>query len=88
MSNDNEELCKTWTGIDLSLEKWYEEIGEYWHEHLKSVSKFVLWWDTYVQVSEERVKKLQRSNMSGHWNVMSNLKKNLLVVAKMAWGIC
>ena len=40
------------------------------------------------KVSEERVKKLQRSNMSGHWNVMSNLKKNLLVVAKMAWGIC
>ena len=35
MSNDNEELCKTWTGIDLSLEKWYEEIGEYLHEHLK-----------------------------------------------------
>ena len=35
MCNDTEGWCKFWTGIDLSLEKWGKEIGEFWTEHLK-----------------------------------------------------
>ena len=32
-------------------------------------------------------KKVERSYLSWHWRVMQNLKKNWLVVWKMAWGI-
>ena len=38
MCYDNEEWCKIWKGIHLSVQNWHDEFGEFLHEHLK-VSK-------------------------------------------------
>ena len=35
MCHDNEEWCKNWRGIDLSVQNWYEEFDEFWPEHSK-----------------------------------------------------
>ena len=35
MCHDNEEWCKNWRGIDLSVENWHEELDEFWPEHSK-----------------------------------------------------
>ena len=32
---DNEEWCKNWRGIDLSVQNWHEEFDEFWPEPLK-----------------------------------------------------
>ena len=39
--DDNEEWCKTWSGIDLSLQNWLDEFDKFWLEHSKS-QKFAL----------------------------------------------
>ena len=36
MCYDNEELCKIWKGIDLSVQNWHEEFNNFWPEHSKS----------------------------------------------------
>ena len=38
LCHDIEEWCKIGRGIDLSVQNWHEEFGEFWLEHLK-VSK-------------------------------------------------
>ena len=35
LCHDNEELCKTWRGIELSFQNWHREFDEFWPEHLK-----------------------------------------------------
>ena len=35
MRHDNEEWCKIWRGIDLSIKNWHEEFHEFWLEHSK-----------------------------------------------------
>ena len=32
---DNEEWCKIWRGIDLSVQNWHEEFDKFWPEHSK-----------------------------------------------------
>ena len=39
------------------------------------------------KVCKEALEKLQKSYVSSHWTVMQNLRKGLLVPAKMIWGI-
>ena len=31
----NEEWCKSWEGIDLSVQNWHEKFDEFWPEHSK-----------------------------------------------------
>ena len=33
--NDNEEWCKTWKGIELSVQNWNEDFDEFWPEPSK-----------------------------------------------------
>ena len=33
--HDNEEWCKTWRGIESSVQNWHEEFYEFWPKHLK-----------------------------------------------------
>ena len=33
--HNNEEWCKNWRGIDLSVINWHEEFDGFWHEHSK-----------------------------------------------------
>ena len=35
MCHDNEEWCKTWIGIELLVQNWYDEFDELWLEHSK-----------------------------------------------------
>ena len=35
MCHDNEEWCKNWRGIDLSVQNWNEEFDEFWSQHSK-----------------------------------------------------
>ena len=40
MCHDNEERCKIWRWIDLSIQNWHDEFNGFWPKHLK-VSKIV-----------------------------------------------
>ena len=35
MCHDNEEWCKLWMGIDLSVQNWPEKFHKFWSKHLK-----------------------------------------------------
>ena len=47
MCQDNEEWCKTWRGIDLSVQNWHEQFDKFWPEHSKiskiSILKGCFW---------------------------------------------
>ena len=51
MCHDNEEWCKNWRGIDLSVQNWHEEFDEFWPEHSK-ISKICtlmgFFWTKYI----------------------------------------
>ena len=51
MCHDNEEWCKIWSGIDLSIQSWHEEFDRLWPKHLK-VSKTLFFmcsfWKKYI----------------------------------------
>ena len=51
MCYDNEEWCKIWKGIHLSVQNWHGEFDEFLHEHLK-VSKICTlmgcFWPKYI----------------------------------------
>ena len=35
MCHDIEEWCKSWKGIDLSVQNWHEKFDKFWLEHSK-----------------------------------------------------
>ena len=37
--HDNQEACKIWRRIDLSVQSWHDEFGAFWSEH-SEISKF------------------------------------------------
>ena len=45
MCHDNEEWCKVWRGIDLSVQNWREEFNEFWPEHSNR-----LFWPKYIML--------------------------------------
>ena len=49
MSYDNAEWCKTWKGIDLSVQNWHEEFNKFSLSNSSQKSKFfvVLMYDRY-----------------------------------------
>ena len=60
MCQQNEERCKIWRELDLSIQKWYEEFDEFWPEHSKISKIWTLmscFWLKYVF----ELKKVQRS---------------------------
>ena len=40
MCHNTEGWWKIWVGIDLSFEKWHEEIGKFWPDTQKSQSLY------------------------------------------------
>ena len=85
--HDNEEWCKIWRGIDLSVQNWHEEFDQFWPEHLK-ISKICTlmdcFWPKHIMFE---LKKVPRSYVWWHWILMQNLKENWLVLSKMTWKI-
>ena len=53
MCHDNEEWCKNWSGIDLSVQNLLEEFDKFWPEHSK-ISKICtllgFFWPKYVML--------------------------------------
>ena len=68
--HDNEELCKIWTGTDLSFQSWHEEFDEFWLEHLKVSKVFIL---MGCKVYIVWAKKVQRSYLSWNWRRIQKL---------------
>ena len=85
MSHVTEEWCKIWRKTNL-FQKW-QEFGEFWSKHLKSLQNLDFDWSSLCKVYNVWPKKVQRSYLSWHWRMMQNLKKNWLVVSKMTWRI-
>ena len=87
MCHDNEERCKIWKGIDLSVQNRHEEFNKFWPE-LSKISKICTlmgcFWPKYIMFE---LKKVQRSYVWLHWRLMQNLKENWLVLSKMTWRI-
>ena len=54
---------------------------------LKSLTNLHFDWSLLCKVYNVWPKKVQRSNISWHWRVMQNLKKNWHVVWKVTWRI-
>ena len=82
--HDNEELRKIWRGTDLTFQSWHEEFDEFWPKLLKISKIFILmdsFWAKYILFE---LKKVQRSYLSCNWRGMQNLKRNRLVVSKLA----
>ena len=51
MCYENEEWCKNWKGIDLSVQNWHEEFDEFWREHSKISKIYTLmgcFWPKYI----------------------------------------
>ena len=87
MCHCNEEWCKIWGRIDLSVQKWQEEFDKFSPEHSKILKICTLmgcFWPKYIMFE---LKKVQRSYFWWHWRLMQNLKENWLVLSKMTWRI-
>ena len=87
MCYHNEEWCKIWKGINLSVQNWHEKFDKFWPEHLKNLKSYTLmpsFWPKYIMFE---LKKVQKSYFWWHWRLMQNLKENWLVLSKMTWRI-
>ena len=84
MCYDNEEWCKSWKVIDLSIQNWHEKFNKFWPAHSK-ISKIhtlmgCLW-------NNSSAYKVKRSSLGGHSRLIKNFKENWLVFSKMMWRI-
>ena len=87
MCYGNEEWCKIWRGIDLSVQNWHEEFGTFCPKHLKISKIYPLmdsFWPKHLMFE---LKKVQMSYVWWLWILMQNVKENWLVLSKMTWRI-
>ena len=61
LCHDNEEWCKIWRGIDLSVQNWHEEYDEFWPEHSK-ISKICTlmdcFWPKYIMFELKKYREV------------------------------
>ena len=78
MRHDNEEWCKIWREINLSIQNSHEKFGKFWPKHSK-ISKFCVlmdcFWPKYIMFE---LKKVKRSYFWWHWILIQNLKEKWL----------
>ena len=88
MCHDNEEWCKNWWGIDLSVQNWYEELDKLWPKHLK-ISKICTligcFWTKYMFELKTSIGEF--CLMALNIDATFEGKKNWLVPSKMTLGI-
>ena len=75
LDNDNEEWCKIWRGIDLSVQNWHNEFDEFSPKHSKTSNICTLigcFWPKYIKFE---LKKVQRIYVWWYWRLMQNLKE-------------
>ena len=65
LCHDNEEWCKIWRGIDLSVQNWHQEFNKFWPKHSK-ISKICtligFFWTKYIMFE---LKKCRRVLLDG-----------------------
>ena len=61
MCHRNEKWCKSWKGIDLSVQNWHEEFDKFWPEHSK-ISKICtlmgFFWTKYIMFDLKKYREL------------------------------
>ena len=88
MFDGTEDWCKTWRETDFYFQKWHEEFGKFWSEHLKISYICTLMGCLRTKyIYNVWVKKVQRSCVWWHWILMKNLKENWLLFSEMTWEI-
>ena len=85
---ETEDRYEIFRGIDSPFQNWQKEFDKIWPQ-LSQVSKiFILmgsFWEKYILFE---LKKVQRNNLSWHWRVIHNLKKNDLLFGNwLNWRI-
>ena len=83
MCHDNEEWCKNWRGIDLSVQKWHEEFDEFWPEH-STISKICTligcFWAKYIMFELKKYRGVIFDGTEYWWEIW---RKNDLRFSKM-----
>ena len=73
MCHDNEEWCKNWRGIDLSVQNWHEEFDEFWPEHLwiwKILTLMGFFWIKYLMFElKENYRGVMFDGSEYWWNM-------------------
>ena len=87
MCHDNEEWCKIWREINLSVQNWHEKFDKFWPEHSKNSKNYTLMGCFLPKYIIFESKKVRRSYFWWHWRLMQNLKENWLAISKMTWRI-
>ena len=67
--HDNEEWCKTWRGIDLSVQSWHGDFEKFWSKHSKIPKIYFLkdcFWSKYITSALKKYKGVTFNN-SGYW---------------------
>ena len=84
MCHGNEEWCKNWRGIDLSVQNWYEEFDKFWPEHSK-ISKICIlmdhFWPRYISFELKNYRGVMFDGTEYWWETT----EKWLVLSKMTW---
>ena len=88
-NEDNEERCKIWKGIDLSVQNWHEESNKFWPKHSKISKICTLMGCFWPKYSMLQLRKYREVKFDGTQDWLKNLKENWSVVSKMTriWWI-
>ena len=67
--HNNEEWCKNWRGIDLSVQIWHEEFDRFWPEHSKISKIYTLmgcFWPKYTMLEPKKYGEVMFDSIE-HW---------------------
>ena len=87
LCHDNEEWCKIWRGIDLSVQNWHEEFDEFCPEHSKISNIYTLmdwFWPKYIMFQLKRYRGVMFDCTQDWYKVW---RKTGLCFQKLTWGI-
>ena len=72
MYHDNEEWCKIWRGIDLTLQNWQKELDKFWLG-LSKVSKtwilIVSFWTNYIMFQLKKCRGIMFHDTEEWWKI-------------------
>ena len=76
MCHDNEEWCKNWRRIDLSVQNWHEEFDKFWPEHSK-ISKICTlmdcFWPKYIMFELKKYRGVMFDGTEYWWKIEAKL---------------
>ena len=87
MCHGNEEWCKIWKGIDLSVQNWHEEFNKFWPKHSKISNIYTLidwFWPKYLMFQLKKYRGVMFDCTQDWYKVW---RKTGLCFQKLTWGI-